>query len=63
MAAATAWMMLACLMRLRLLVAIGNAPCAVDSPAHPISAVLRRSFHYYLWLYGFVGNGASASHI
>jgi hypothetical protein len=24
---------------------------------------LRRSFHYYLWLYGFVGNGASACHI
>jgi hypothetical protein len=27
----------------------------------PIS--LRRGFHYYLWLYNFVGNGAAASPI
>jgi hypothetical protein len=25
--------------------------------------LLRRGFHYYLWLYGFVANGAFASHI
>jgi hypothetical protein len=25
--------------------------------------LLRRGFHYYLWLYSSIGNGALASHI
>ena len=29
----------------------------------PAALLLRRGFHYYLWLYSSIGNGALASHI
>ncbi|MFL5283105.1 MAG: hypothetical protein ACJ8AW_19455 [Rhodopila sp.] len=40
-----------------------NYPPVPKDRADIVRRFFRRSFHYYLWLYGFVGNGASASHI